>query len=366
MMNEPTNINHKDEDCQEERLHYECEQALLRIHFEKPSAEEEWVKFREGLAVKSRKRILWRVGGWILGGIAAAVAIWVVVLLPWHRTEEKEEEVLVLFTATESGYPVIMEKQSDKSFAASTVIVADNKEEKVIEGVVYSDKKVDYTRHSGKSPRKSVVSIPCGQVYKLILNDSTEVWLNAGSSLTFPTRFSGKQRLVKLEGEAYFKVARNENMPFVIETEKLTARVLGTEFNMKVYKDSESHVTLVKGAVKVDMPELDKEVVLMPGEDMAYVDSNFCVKKVDTDYYTQWRFGYFYFDDMYLVDILSDLGRWYNMTVEMEPDSLLMNQRLHFVVERSENCEQLVANLNAFEYLSVVSEDGKWIVRRKK
>lgn len=365
MMDEQMNIDQKDK-FPEACLHYECEQALLRGHFEEPLAEEEWAKFRNRLNTKKRSLVKRRIKRWVIGSVSVAAAVLLVVMFAWNPVKERVEDSLTLFTATEATFPVIVEEQPENTGSANTTIVARNKKEKVKQGVVYSAKKADYTRQSGRYPRRSIVSIPCGQVYKLVLNDSTEVWLNADSRLTFPTRFTGTKRLVKLEGEAYFKVAHNENMPFVIQTEKLTAHVLGTEFNMKAYKNSGTQVTLVEGAVKICMPEVNQEVLLTPGENMTYVDSNFYVKKVNTYYCTQWRNGFFYFDDMYLADILSELGRWYNMTIEMEQDSLLLNLRLHFVAERNESFEQLVENMNAFEYLSVFPQDGKWIVRRKK
>lgn len=366
MMNESENIDRQGQDFQEECLQYECEQALLRGHFQEPSPEAEWTRFHTRLNTKKQEIAPRRIGRWVAVGIAMAAAVVLAVVLPWNWTEEEKEDIRVLFTATEEAFPLIIEEQSGKSGPVRTTLIAQDKNEKVKQGIVYTAKKADYTRQVGNYPRKSIVAIPCGQVYKLILNDSTEVWLNADSRLTFPTRFTGNKRGVKLEGEAYFKVAHDENRPFVIETEKLTVSVLGTEFNMKAYKNSEAHVTLVEGAVKIAMPEAGKEVVLMPGQDMTYINSDFSVKKVDTDYYTQWRNGYFYFDDMYLVDILSDLGRWYKMTVEIEQDSLLMNQRLHFVAERSESFEQVIEQLSAFEYLSIAPEDGKLMVRRKK
>lgn len=135
---------------------------------------------------------------------------------------------------------------------------------------------------------------------------------------------------------------------------------------MKTYKNSEAHVTLVDGSVKVQMPLIGKEIMLVPGEDIAYAEDDFQVKKVDTSYYTQWREGYFYFDDMYLSDILRDLGRWYNITIEMEQDSLLINQKLHFVADRSEDIDSVMGNLNAFEYLSASKKENKLTVRRKK
>lgn len=368
-MSEQEKIENQNENLSEELLHYECEQALLRAHFEEPSAEAAWQAFQQRVQKEDERKPKLkrnpRFNYWILGGSIAAAVVIGVLFYPYISVQEKEH-TMTLFTATNTELPITVEEQLDDSDLTNKMVIAKDETEVVNKGAVFSSKEADYTQRSADEIRTSVASIPCGQVYKIILNDGTEVWLNADSRLVFPTRFVGTKRLVRLEGEAYFKVARNENMPFIIETEKITTQVLGTEFNVKTYKNSEAHITLVDGSVKVRMPEIDKEVMLEPGEDIAYADNDFQVKKVDTSYYTQWRDGYFYFDDMHLSDILSDLGRWYNITIEMEQDSLLINQRLHFIADRSEDIDQVMENLNAFEYLSVSKKENKLTVRRKK
>ena len=108
------------------------------------------------------------------------------------------------------------------------------------------------------------LSTPRGMDYKVILADGTEVWLNAESRIEFPSNFQGNERRVSLQGEAYFKVARNEQSPFIVSTEQMEVRVLGTEFNLKSYSNEAAHVTLVKGSVEVG----DKR--LTPGQDAWY------------------------------------------------------------------------------------------------
>ncbi len=353
----------------EELLQYECEQAFLRERFEEPSAEEEWEVFRHRVGEAEERYRVWKRHVFRRAGLYGAVsvaafligAVWFI-----HTGVLDKGNSLTLFTSTDAELFVTVEEQQENTGLGNTMVIVRDGKEVVKKGVVYSSKGADYTGHVVDKVRTSVVSIPCGQVYKIILHDGTEVWLNADSRLIFPTRFVGTNRVVRLEGEAYFKVAHNEKMPFVIETEKLVIQVLGTEFNMKTYKNSEAHVTLVDGSVKVQMPLIGKEIMLVPGEDIAYAEDDFQVKKVDTSYYTQWREGYFYFDDMYLSDILRDLGRWYNITIEMEQDSLLINQKLHFVADRSEDIDSVMGNLNAFEYLSASKKENKLTVRRKK
>lgn len=360
------------EDCQgvdssqEERLQYECEQAFLRLQFEQPAVEEEWKKLHSRIRQdKKRNRSLLP----FMMASAAAAAVLIAVFFLWNHVDNplQGNEVAVI-VKSEPMKPVLVIEEEITSEQTTEIPLTDMKNDKVEkEGVVLSSTEADYTRASVEKVRRNIVSIPRGQMYKVVLSDGTEVWMNASSRLAFPTRFSGSRRTVTLEGEAYFKVARDESRPFIIITDKMTTEVLGTEFNVKAYKDSEAHVTLVQGSVKVTLPKAGREVMLRPGDDIMCTEDDFSVQQVNVSYYTYWMEGYFYYDNVHLGDILKDLGRWYNVTIEMEQDSLLEAQRLHFVADRSETIDSVIENLNIYQYLSVTKEgDDRIIVRRRE
>lgn len=368
-MNDEQRIKDGNGNRSEERLQYECEQAFLRRTYAKPSMEEEWERFQEQLqrdeptASNPARKSLFRY--WIYG--AASVAAVVVALFLFLRGGVTEpDDTLTLFAAPAKELPVTIEEQWVETGQTRRMEIARQTPPAMKNGAVITNRQADYTHLTTDKEATSSLYIPCGQTFKVILNDGTEVWLNANSRLIYPVRFVGNKRKVRLEGEAYFKVARNERMPFVIETATLTTEVLGTEFNVKSYEESQTQVTLVSGSVRVGMPSLGKTVVLEPSEEITCTDKGYQVKKVDTAYYTQWREGFFYFDDVYLSDILRDLGRWYNLTIALEKDSLLLNQKLHFVAERDADIDQVVENLNAFSYLSASKQGNKLMVKRKK
>ena len=368
-MNDEQRIKDGNGNRSEERLQYECEQAFLRRTYTKPSVEEEWERFQRQLqrdkptASNPARRSLFRY--WIYG--AASVAAVVVALFLFLRGGVTEpDDTLTLFAAPAKELPVTIEEQWVETGQTRRMEIARQTPPAMKNGAVITNRQADYTHLTTDKEATSSLYIPCGQTFKVILNDGTEVWLNANSRLIYPVRFVGNKRKVRLEGEAYFKVARNERMPFVIETATLTTEVLGTEFNVKSYEESQTQVTLVSGSVRVGMPSLGKTVVLEPSEEITCTDKGYQVKKVDTAYYTQWREGFFYFDDVYLSDILRDLGRWYNLTIALEKDSLLLNQKLHFVAERDADIDQVVENLNAFSYLSASKQGNKLTVKRKK
>lgn len=201
------------------------------------------------------------------------------------------------------------------------------------------------------SPRRvgmQRLSTPRGMDFKVLLPDGSEVWLNAESTIEFPSAFTGSERIVKLRGEAYFKVARNEEQPFVVNTEHMSVKVLGTEFNLKSYTEETPHVSLVKGKVEVlNSDDGSVGTCLKPGQD-AWVDAqgSMHVREVDTYAVTQWVRGYFFFDDAPLVDILRELSRWYNCGVVFN-NRAAMNRRLHFSASREGNLNQAIENLNA-------------------
>lgn len=353
---------------EERRLQYECEQALLRLRFEEPSGAEEWAKFsRRVRRAEQRKRRL-RI---TLTALAAAAVLLAAVFIV-GRTDSGTPPVavrpmlVVVASDTDAvAVPLVeTEEPAAETRTASTKIPLSRPVR--TEDAMLSPTEADYTRARGQTIRRHVVSIPRGQVYKVTLSDGTQVWLNASSRLSFPTRFSGSNRTVRLEGEAYFKVAHDAEHPFFIMTDQLTTEVLGTEFNVKAYRDSETHVTLVRGSVRVSLPANGQEVTLRPGDDITCTDSTCTVQQVDISYYTQWMEGYFYYDNVCLADILKDLGRWYNVTISMEQDSLLLEQRLHFVADRSESLDGVIENLNAYQYLSVEKEGDTVVVRRRE
>ena len=206
--------------------------------------------------------------------------------------------------------------------------------------------------------RLMALSVPRGQDYHLTLADGTQVWLNAESRLEFPDRFNGNTREVRLQGEAYFEVKKDAKRPFIVHTDYLTTRVLGTSFDVRAYSPKDASVTLVSGRVQVKTDNLAQ--VLSPGEQASLKGSQLAVKAVDTYPITQWKEGFFYFDNQSLFFIMQELARWYGVNVSFD-DTSKMQVRLHFVVERNKSLREAIANLNA---LGVVHAevDGNMVI----
>lgn len=215
-----------------------------------------------------------------------------------------------------------------------------------------------------KEARRQRLSTPRGMDFKLTLPDGSEVWLNAESTITFPSSFIGGERRVELSGEAYFKVARNARKPFTVTTERMDIKVLGTEFNMRSYKSEAPRVSLVKGSIAIINPDSHAaECRLKPGQD-AWRDDNGAlhVSQADTYSVTQWVEGFFYFDDAPLVSILRELGRWYNLGVVFT-NTTVANCKLHFSASRSDDLNETLSTISDIVKAHVAVEGTDIVVK---
>lgn len=354
----------KEGTCTDSILTHECEEALFRLKHPLPPVHDEWSKL--SIRIAKRKR-LHRLRILIGTAVAAAIlsAAWFITH-PSHHTFPAHNNMAILVESEAEPPTPTLEETLPNAKTKVVSIPTINQAQKSSNGVIVNQEMADYTQAKESYVCQNIVSIPRGNVYKITLNDGTEVWLNASSKLFFPTRFTGNSRTVKLEGEAYFKVSKDEQHPFIIQTGNLKTEVLGTEFNVKAYPKSETHVTLVNGSVKVHLPQTQEPILLHPGDDICCTNDHYSIQQVDINYYTQWMEGYFYYDDVLLTDILKDLGRWYNITVAMEQDPFLLKQRLHFVAERNENIDQAIKNLNGYPYLIATQEKDRIVICRKR
>lgn len=167
----------------------------------------------------------------------------------------------------------------------------------------------------------NTLSTPTGGQYNIVLADGTKVYLNAVSSIKYPTQFNGDQRIVELDGEAYFEVAKNKNKPFIVKSGDQDIEVLGTHFNVHAY-DNESVVktTLLEGSVAVSYK--NQKAILKPGQQSNVSDkfNKITIKQVDTEAAIAWKNGRFKFDNADLKTVMRQLERWYGIKVEYRGD----------------------------------------------
>lgn len=185
--------------------------------------------------------------------------------------------------------------------------------------LILNKEKVIQDNTDDEFPSMNTLVIPYGNRSVISLGDGTKVWLNAGSRLVYPSKFVDKTREVYLVGEAFFEVAKNEEVPFVVKTSDLSVKVLGTKFNVSAYpEDLSIQTVLTEGSVEIiksNASLFEKSILLKPGQ-LALLNKKNSVTKVydvDVDYYTLWTQGIFSFTNTDLNRLVKKLERYYNI-----------------------------------------------------
>lgn len=166
--------------------------------------------------------------------------------------------------------------------------------------------------------------VPAGQRVKLTLQDGTNVWLNAQSTLTYPAVFSQKERRVSVEGEAFFEVAKNTEKPFIVSSQGVDMKVLGTKFNVLSYPgEKDIQTSLIEGALQVYFSKQnEKGVVLRPNEQVTIKDGKMKVGFIPHHDYFLWKDGIYSFENEPLIDILRKLQLYYDVKINIKDPSI--------------------------------------------
>lgn len=167
----------------------------------------------------------------------------------------------------------------------------------------------------------STISTPTGGQYQIVLEDGTKAWLNATSSLRFPTTFRTNERTVEITGEVYFEIAKDESKPFKVTFNGNTITVLGTHFNVMAYKDeATTKVTLLQGAIKVS--NTAGQQLLKPGMQAQVSDAitPITTSPANLEATVAWKNGFFTFDHENIQSIMRKLSRWYDIDVKYQGD----------------------------------------------
>lgn len=204
----------------------------------------------------------------------------------------------------------------------------------------------------GNADQFNAITTPNGGQYRVNLPDGTRVWLNAASSLKYPTQFAAAERKVELNGEAYFEVSKDKHRPFKVATGKQEVEVLGTHFNISGYADEKSiKTTLLEGSVRVtsignQQNAQANSVTIQPGEQAVMAMDQLAVHQADTEEAIAWKNGLFMFSGQDLAGIMKQAARWYDVKVEFE-DEDLKKQVFKGTISRFENISQLLEVLES-------------------
>ncbi|MNX49198.1 fec operon regulator FecR [compost metagenome] len=224
---------------------------------------------------------------------------------------------------------------------------------------------LSYEQATGTSVYNTV-NTPKRRQYQLILPDGTKVWLNSASSIRFPTRFASVERIVEVNGEAYFEVAKNKSVPFrIITKNKFEVVVLGTHFNINSYENEENtSTTLLEGEVRVEFR--NKSVLLKPGQraQVSQVKNKSnsgieTVDDVDLEKTIAWKNGIFDFDGMELKEVMRQLERWYDIEVEYEGPT--PKRQFFGEISRKENLSDVLMALEE-SHIHFRLEEGRRLI----
>lgn len=209
------------------------------------------------------------------------------------------------------------------------------------------------------------ISVAYGEDKYLVLPDSSEIWINAGTTIKYPKEFKGEQRTIYLDGEAYFSVKRDISKPFIVETNNLSVKVLGTRFNVKAYTDDKKVVaTLTSGKVEVSTDK--NSYILKPNEQLTFNTNTLTtiINEIPTNETDAWLSGQLIFTDASFDDILQTLERRFNVLIE----SNITNPKELYTVKFLKN-DSLDNVLNILSDViggfSVQKQENKIILNRK-
>ena len=203
--------------------------------------------------------------------------------------------------------------------------------------------------------------VPFGKRAFLKLSDGTLLWVNTGTTVTYPTKFAKDKREIYVEGEVFAEVFHDSKCPFIIKTEKLDVQVLGTVFNVSAYKeDKQTNVVLVSGSVNVK-PRNGKATIIKPNQLFTYTDQASTLRNVEVENYTSWHEGNYIFNNEPIENILLRLSRYYNVTMKLpsNPSGISCSGKL----ELKDDLKQLLNGLSEITTMSFAVKDNEYRIK---
>lgn len=270
--------------------------------------------------------------------------------------------------ATAITHPIINDVQAPKETKA-TITLADGSTVAVdsltsltqsnVKLIKTADGKIVYSGQSTKISYNTLTNPRGSKVIDMVLADGSKVWLNAGSSVTYPVTFIGNERKVSITGEAYFEVAHNAAMPFKVTKGEMEVTVLGTHFNVNAYDDeSDIKVTLLEGSVMVRNEA--GSVTIKPGQQAKLISNHQPeISNPNLDEVMAWKNGRFAFYDADITTVMNQLARWYDLDVLIKGE---IKEKFHVEITRNTNISNVFKILEATGGVHLKIEGNKVIV----
>lgn len=308
-----------------------------RLDMEPDKAEQMYLQIIADKSVKVKQRSLWP-------RIAVAAAVFAIVFGIWFYNNDRGVLKQVQDDVAYKNDITPGKNTATLSFNGRSVQLSEAKT-----GVKFDGGKLTYSDGSPLSTKREALpsgerlitaTTPRGGTYEFVLQDGTKVWLNADSKLEFYPNYKNKtQRIVKLEGEGYFEVAKDKAHPFIVESAGQKVEVLGTHFNINAYKDESGiKTTLLEGKVKVN------DAILKPNQQATLTGVAISIKNVDASTAIDWKNGEFICANEPLSAIMRKVERWYNVEVVYTSDDL-KNRTFDGAFSRYDNVSRILKTI---------------------
>ena len=225
-----------------------------------------------------------------------------------------------------------------------------------------------FFQKSDKKTKSQIVTIqsPRGEKSKVVLADSTVVWLNSESQLTYSNDFDGEMRLVTLSGEGYFDVKEDRDRPFIVKTTNADIEVYGTRFNVSSYPDEQqTETTLEEGKIGVYIVGKSNPVAVNPGQRFIFNNQTgeTTIKQVDTDLYTSWKENKLRFDNALFGDVVKKLERWYDVKIFLDKD--LVHSERYTMCIKTESLREVLKRIKLTTPMSYKIDEEKVFIYPK-
>ncbi|AYD47466.1 FecR family protein [Arachidicoccus soli] len=327
----------------------EAETALHNINVT-PNWKKVWENVRLKAGLRKQRIDLYNFR---LGKIAAVFLVLILVsAIIYHKTQQKSNSSTVVSNNIEDvapGHNGAVLTLSDGSQIIIDSLGNGSIAKQGVTNIIKQNGELVYQPTIEKQPTAMVyntMSTPRGRQFRLVLPDGTKVWLNASSSITYPTTFSGKERTVTISGEAYFEVVHNKAMPFKVEVGGETVEDLGTHFNIMAYPEEKViTTTLLEGSI--NLISNGSGQILKPGQQarLNKVSRNITLQEIDTSQAVAWVHGQIVLDNTPIAMLMHQISRWYNVDVEIEGN--ISQRQFGGTIDRNVNLSYVLDALEA-------------------
>lgn len=282
-----------------------------------------------------------------------------------------EEEIDTLAGNT---FDISRLEKPDYNHTDIQVVLSENKTVSIKENntaISYNDKgeatinsqTIDQSVDSPDSNAYNQVIVPKGKHSSLLLSDGSKLYLNAASRVIYPPVFDKDKREIYLEGEAYLEVEHDGKRPFIVQTNQMRVKVLGTSFNISAYEDEVSQtVVLVNGSVSVQTNQAEaNETLLKPNELLSLTGNQMVIRTVDTGKYVSWRHGFYQYDRERLALIFKKISDYYGIIIEFEPE--VGEMRYAGKLDLKEDVERVLNGLTFTAPIQYEKKNGIYYLR---